>query len=319
MSTVSVIIPAYNEERHIGFCLKSLWPLRLRGDLVEVIVVNDGSTDQTAEIAKSFGVKLLNSPNLGAGGARNIGANNALGELLWFVDADCVVQEDSLDYLLFHLKNKKNIGVGGSYRNQLPGKYLPSLIHDEIEHKHSLMNGDVDFLASFSVLYRKDAFLASGGFNSEFKKAQDVELSFRLAGSGAHLKFEPKSKVYHFHEENILKYLKVQYMQGFYRIKLYREYPAKLKGDSYSSLADMFQPVFSLLILFSILGFLFESFFMLFWVGLLCLAFSGGVVSYSVYRNFKALKFYYFIPFYLVRALVRTVGMLSYSAGRVIR
>ncbi|WP_444925680.1 glycosyltransferase [Microbulbifer sp. TRSA002] len=312
MQTISVIIPAYNEELHIGFCLESMHILSTRDDVLEVIVVDDGSSDRTVEVARSFGVRLLSSPNLGAGGARNIGAKNAQGNLLWFVDADCIIKEDTLDYLLAQITETKSVGVGGSYANQLPGKYLPSLIHDEIELKHSLMGEDVDFLASFSVLYRKDIFLTNGGFNPSFRKAQDVELSFRLVQNGARLKFEPKSKVYHFHEENLIDYLKVQFSQGFYRIKLYNEYPRKIKGDSYSSLSDLFQPIFSVFIFLSLFGVLFKPLFIFFWVGLIFLNLSGAYISYRIYRSLKKKKFYFFIPFYFFRSLVRTLGMLAY-------
>ena len=83
---VSVIIPAYNEEQYIGACLESL--LNQTHPSYEAIVVDDGSTDRTVEVIRSFnGVRLLRQDHSGPGGAYNLGAQHARGDILVFVDA----------------------------------------------------------------------------------------------------------------------------------------------------------------------------------------------------------------------------------------
>jgi glycosyltransferase involved in cell wall biosynthesis len=95
---VSVIVPAHNEERWIGDCLDSL--ARQSYPDLEVIVVDDSSTDRTGEIARASGVKVLRVKRAGAGGARNAGARIATGEILAFLDADEIFDPDFLERLV---------------------------------------------------------------------------------------------------------------------------------------------------------------------------------------------------------------------------
>jgi glycosyltransferase involved in cell wall biosynthesis len=95
---VSVIVPAHDEERWIGECLDSL--ARQTHPDFEVIVVDDSSTDRTAEIARAKGVRVLGVERAGAGGARNEGARVATGEILAFLDADEIFYPDFLERLV---------------------------------------------------------------------------------------------------------------------------------------------------------------------------------------------------------------------------
>ena len=95
---VSVIIPAYNEEGDIELCLKSLKNQSRKK--IEVIVVDDGSTDRTVEIVKEHKVKLLKQNHGGPGAARNRGAKQAKGEILIFIDADMHFPKDYIKNLI---------------------------------------------------------------------------------------------------------------------------------------------------------------------------------------------------------------------------
>ena len=95
--TISVIIPVYNEEQHIQACLKSL--LSQSTNPAEIIVVDDGSTDQTANLVKQFPVTLITVDHQGPGTARNLAAKSAKGEILVFVDADMVFDKQFLKNL----------------------------------------------------------------------------------------------------------------------------------------------------------------------------------------------------------------------------
>lgn len=102
MEKISVIIPTYNETLVIGECLKSLEGQSIKG--FEVIVVDDGSTDSTVEhisglVVNNFELKLVFAKHLGAGAARNLGAERAMGEILVFVDADMTFDPDFLKKL----------------------------------------------------------------------------------------------------------------------------------------------------------------------------------------------------------------------------
>jgi glycosyltransferase involved in cell wall biosynthesis len=95
MILYSVIVPAYNAESTIGKCLDALERQNIPRDEYEVIVVDDGSTDNMPGIVKRFPVKYISQQNKGPASARNRGAGEAKGEIILFTDSDCVPRERS--------------------------------------------------------------------------------------------------------------------------------------------------------------------------------------------------------------------------------
>src|SRR5664279_4055181 len=94
--TISVIMPVYNGGATLRDSLAPLLTMRERGEIVEIIIVDDGSTDDTVATAAAVDVRVVPSGGrLGPGGARNVAAPSAIGTILWFVDADVVVYPDS--------------------------------------------------------------------------------------------------------------------------------------------------------------------------------------------------------------------------------
>ena len=246
--SVSLVIPAHNEEEVLERCLASAVPLMADNQVAEILVVDDASTDRTAEIIRSFPqVTYVSGDGGGAGSARNLGFARAQHPLIWFVDADCVIEPDALSFLRPHMDDPEVGGVSGSYGNMNEHAWLSSVIHEEIVQRHLRMDVEVNFLATFNVLYRRDILELVGGFDSTFRKAQDAELSYRVRAAGYKLHFELRSRVRHFHEDSLLRYLQVQRQQGYYRIKMYERHPEKMAGDSYSGFLDHVQPPLAVL------------------------------------------------------------------------
>src|SRR6056297_2753122 len=123
--------------------------------LKEIIFVDDGSTDSTAEIASRYPVRIIQGTGQGPGAARNLGWQAADSELIWFIDSDCVAEPDALEQLLRHMNDPQVAGVGGSYANLYPDSLVATLIHEEIVARHRRMKREVDFLGGFNVLYRR--------------------------------------------------------------------------------------------------------------------------------------------------------------------
>lgn len=245
---VSLVIPARDAEETIGACLESVAPLLDSGALAEILLVDDGSTDGTPEIARRFPVRVLPGGGRGPGAARNVGWRAATAPLVWFIDADCVSEPDALDRLRTHMDDPRIAGVGGSYGNMYPESWLARLIQEEIAERHRAMPTEVNFLASFNVLYRREVLRAAGGFDERFLKAQDAELAYRLIERGDRLRFEPRSRVRHFHPTRLAPYLVTQARQGQWRVRLYLEHPSRAGGDAYSGLLDHAQPPLALLV-----------------------------------------------------------------------
>jgi len=268
---VTLVIPGRNCEGTLARCLDSVVGFLDRNQLAEIIFVNDGSTDATSRIAASYPITVLTGAGQGPGAARNQGWRHARTELVWFIDSDCVAHQDALDILLKHFrpnvagtrpvpsadsqppKSKSPLaGVGGSYSNLYPDSLLATLIHEEIVARHRRMPTEVNFLATFNVLYRRDVLAQTGGFDESLKLAQDAELAFRICESGYRLHLDIASKVGHHHPTNLWRYLKTQARQGCYRMALYRRHPTKIKGDSYAGLLDYVQPPLAMLLLVSL-------------------------------------------------------------------
>jgi glycosyltransferase involved in cell wall biosynthesis len=241
---VTLVIPARDAGKTIGGCLDAAIAVRNRegSRLARIVVVDDGSRDDTPAQVTSRGVELLASGGRGAGAARNAGIAACATELIWFVDSDCVASPDALERLLPHLVDPAVGGVGGTYGIAPDASLLERLIHEEIMVRHARMDADVDFLATFNVLYRRERLMSIGGFDERYLKGQDAELAFRLLEAGHRLRFERGSVVRHHHADRLSRYLRVQRQQGYWRVALHLEHRGHARGDSYSGLVDHAQP-----------------------------------------------------------------------------
>ncbi|HEC35334.1 MAG TPA: glycosyltransferase, partial [Anaerolineae bacterium] len=206
---ISVIIPAYNAEETLGGCLAALEAQSLSRDRYEVIVVDDGSTDRTAEVARACGVHLIRQANAGPAAARNQGAQAARGEILLFTDADCEAAPDWIEQMLAPFHNAEIAGAKGVYRTR-QRELVARFVQLEYERKYARMSRRerIDFVDTYSAAYRREVFLTSGGFDPLFPTAsvEDQEFSFRLARKGYHLVFLPQAAVYHRHNTTIGQY-----------------------------------------------------------------------------------------------------------------
>jgi len=187
---ISVVIPAYNEEDNIAYCLDAFLRQTTKRDF-EVILVNNASTDRTAEIAHKYSDKLNLNVILdltkGRGHARYVGFNNAKGEVILSSDSDTVVPDNWIETLASILDNNLNaVAVTGTCKvidldlktnkrfNQL--QPLSMRIYKIMRH-HYWLTG-----SNFAI--RRDAYLKSGGFNPRLNVQEDIDLSLRVSKVG---------------------------------------------------------------------------------------------------------------------------------------
>ena len=234
---ISVIVPALNAADTLGTCLSALLAQSLPRTQYEVIVVDDGSTDGTAEIAHRSGVRVICQQHAGPAAARNLGARVAQGELLLFTDADCEPAPDWIAHMSGAFQDPELQGAKGAYRTRQ--KHLVArFVQLEYEDKYRRLRRQrrVDFVDTYSAAYRRDVFVANGGFDLAFPTAsvEDQEFSFRLARKGYKLAFVPAAIVCHRHDATLGEYWRRKFGIGYWKALLLRRHPERVTGDSHT-------------------------------------------------------------------------------------
>jgi cellulose synthase/poly-beta-1,6-N-acetylglucosamine synthase-like glycosyltransferase len=246
----SIIIPAYNAGRTLPDTLTALKQQTIFPDEYEVIVVDDGSTDDTADVARRFGAKCLSQPNRGPAAARNHGVRVAKGEIILFTDADCSPDKDWLRQMLMPFQNEKTMGVKGAYRTHQKS-FAARFAQSEFEDRYDLLSkaGAIDMVDTYSAAFRRDRFIQIGLFDESFPVAnnEDTELSYRMCAAGYRLEFNPEAIVYHLHPDSFMKYLRLKFKRGYWRMIVYRSYPGKALKDTYTPVVIKIQTMMAAL------------------------------------------------------------------------
>jgi len=233
---ISVIVPAHNEEGVIGKCLEGLKQQDFRGKM-EIIVVDNGSSDRTVQEAKKFkGVRVVLQKNRGPAAARNLGVEKSRGDIILFTDADCVPERDWVRQMVAPFSCREIVGVQGAYKTwqkELMARFSQIEIEDRYERMKRFEN--LDFIGTYSAGYRKEVFRGKG-FDESFPLAsgEDSEFSLRIAKSGQKMVFNPDAVVYHQHPSSLGEYLKVKFFRACWRVLLYRKHKGKMVRESYT-------------------------------------------------------------------------------------
>jgi len=244
-------VPAYNASATIGRALEALSKQNCFQPY-EVIVVDDGSVDNTADIVTRVWIpafagmtkKLtyVRQDNAGPAAARNHGARLASGEFLAFTDSDCIPHEDWISRLMAGFAQEHIGVVAGSYGIANPESRLARCICKEILWRHThLMPDFPNSFGSYNFCAKKNVFDAVGGFNTAYRTAsgEDNDLSYKIIASGWRIYFERKALVDHYHPTQIIKYLKEQFRHGFWRVRMYKDHPRMMRGDGYTFWKDI--------------------------------------------------------------------------------
>lgn len=183
---VSVVIPAFNEGKFIGKTLASLAKQDYSGK-IEIIIVDNASTDRTAEIAKKFGAKVIFEPKKGPQYARQRGFEEASGELIASTDADNILPQKWLTRLTTEMLQKPDcVAIGGWFRlkkGPIIPRFLINNFSDPALFLYALLSRKKVLLGS-NFMVRKSAFIAVGGFKNLAALDEDLEFAQRLSRIG---------------------------------------------------------------------------------------------------------------------------------------
>lgn len=221
--SVSVIVPVLNGEDVLGDCLRALEAQTYAG-AVEVVVINDGSTDHTSEVARSFaGVKLIEQENRGRAAARNRGVAESSGTIIAFTDADCVPRPDWLEKLLPRLGEHDRRGiVGGSITIPPVCNLWQRLDHQAWAHSigPDTPAGPTLFGSTASMCLLRSVFEEVGGFDDRLRGSEDSDLAFRIHSAGYENFFEPAAVVEHHHPRTTMaSFLRQRFNYGRWTIQ----------------------------------------------------------------------------------------------------
>ncbi|MBI4523047.1 MAG: glycosyltransferase [Deltaproteobacteria bacterium] len=203
LSFVSFIIPARNEEKMIGACLGAINELDYDRNSFECILVDNGSVDDTPEIGRAKGAKVLTVPGATISALRNFGAKEAKGDFLAFIDADCVVDKNWLKNALRHFQNPE-VGCVGSHPS-IPEKCSWVQRAWSLQTRRTSDVEEVHWLPSMNILVRGKAFENVRGFNESLITCEDVDLCYRLKKSKYKIVSDNTVQSLHFGEASTVR------------------------------------------------------------------------------------------------------------------
>lgn len=221
---VSMIMPLYNRAYMLRPVLDSLMGQTYKN--IEIILVDDGSTDNTREVVKEYpGMIYLTRQNAGAAAARNTGIEKATGEIVFFIDSDVISPADLVEtHVKYHLMNKKYI---------VQGQLIRIIdLKDALKEPYRMIHYSRSFFDGANVSVRKEHVDKAGGFDSEILRHgwDDLDYGMKLLALGLKPKrMTDEGYVWHYEgeytKENVHKFFKKRYREGQLGVLFYRKHP----------------------------------------------------------------------------------------------
>lgn len=251
MIDFSIIIPAKNEEHNIKNCLESIFAIDYNPAQYEVIVVDNGSTDQTVAIARKLGAQTFIQPDLTISGLRNYGSAAAKGTVLVFLDADCTVKHQWLTEAARYLEASDVACFGAPPGVPDAATWVQKTWFSVRKRSHQVET--VDWLESMNMFIPRQRFDQVQGFNEDLVTCEDYDLSVRLQPLGRIVSDARIVAIHHGEAADIKQFFRKEYWRSTSNVARFknrdftlRELPSILIPPVYCLLAGLF--VFSLLL-----------------------------------------------------------------------
>ncbi|MFC2162160.1 glycosyltransferase [Candidatus Altiarchaeota archaeon] len=227
---VSVVVPTYNRGPLLNECLDSLFGQDYPKDKYEVIIVNDGSADDTEDILTEYEQRAddrymhFRQENKGVSAARNLGIQNSQGEIVCFTDDDCIADPDWITNIVCEYDSMDVGGVGGRIKGFKPTRLIERYIE-----KNRLLDQEVFidlFLTGANSSYRRDLLGEIRGYDIHFHKVggDDTDIGLRVKLAGKTLKYARNAQVFHKHRTTVMGLVKQFHSYGRGYARMHKKY-----------------------------------------------------------------------------------------------
>jgi len=223
---ISVIVPVYNSERTVAETIRSLSDLDYPRDALELIFVNNASTDNTATILARHSdlIRIVNEPKRGRSAARNAGVRAARHPGVAFTDADCIADRNWLSQLVEPLEDP-DVGIAG-------GRILTVRPCNSIEefgeriHDHAMAIGAYKppYAATANWASRRSVIIETGGFDEDLVRGEDVDLAYRIVQAGYRIVYRDQAIIHHRNQHTLRGLFKEGFQHGFYSVEVLKKH-----------------------------------------------------------------------------------------------
>jgi cellulose synthase/poly-beta-1,6-N-acetylglucosamine synthase-like glycosyltransferase len=240
---VSIVVPCYNEEEYIRRCIESLQNQNYDGNY-EIIAVDNGSTDKTVDILLEEKIILEKEQKRGPAAVRNRGIQKAKGDIILFIDGDCVASENWLRSLVSWLDDE-NIGCVAGEIEPLKTidtspleKYLIEKGH--LSQKQHMTHPFLPYAATANAGYKRQIFEAVGLFDEKLQNGEDADLCWRMQLQSKYkIHYVPEAVVYHPYESHLRKLFRQKRLHAYGSVKTFKKY-RQYRFDNTKSLKHMY-------------------------------------------------------------------------------
>jgi glycosyltransferase involved in cell wall biosynthesis len=323
---ISVVIPNYNAEATIDKCLEAAFASNYKN--FEIVVVDDSSDDRSVDIIKQYPCKLLSfDKRSGTSKARNTGAKNCSGEIIFFIDSDCLLQKDTLTIVNETMSElTPDHIVGGTYAEvAYDDTFFNTFQAVWIHYSETRKVMDPDYIAAHAMIMFKKTFEESSGFPEDFMPIiEDVEYSHRLKRSGIKLMMNPDIQVRHIFGFTVSGSLRNAYRKTAYWT-LYSLHNRDLFSDSGCASAEFKTNValYGVIIFLVLISILMQKYVLIWLIPVIIVV--NAFLSRKLIRAFLKAKgnvfaffafLYYALLYPLPVGLGTAAGMMKYITGK---
>jgi cellulose synthase/poly-beta-1,6-N-acetylglucosamine synthase-like glycosyltransferase len=216
--------------------------------LLEVIIVDGGSTDATVRMAKEYSTRVVSTP-LNAPAAYNYAIKHTSSEILGFIDADAKVEKEWLTKLVPHLDDPQVAGVSGGIETWNEENAWARSIGYDLRNRYARLRKYVVRVATMNLLLKKHIIEDVGWFDENLPSQYDTDLGFRITSRGYKIVYDSNAKCHHFNRTTLRAYFRQQLQYGKNTLRLYFKHKNLVKGDGITDFGMNIQPILFLAVL----------------------------------------------------------------------